>query len=256
MVHKAVWNGQECAVKIIKHLAVSIAFGVDPGTPDNDNVDFRRFMKECDRLRKLEHPNIVELYGIKFHEDGYPVIMMELLNGNLRNYLFQQRESLSLLHQLSLIKDIALGLEYLHSQRIVHRDICGENILLTMHQPLPVAKISDFSTSKIIGAKNSSIAMLPYRRGYIPPEFAQFPYEYDVKMDVFMFGVVISQIICCIENIENEVERRQVLEKIPREHPLKLDVNKMTSKYKVDRPSASEIARSIMSVYYSDTVKN
>ncbi len=50
--------------------------------------------------------------------------------------------------QISLSKDVSCGLAYIHSKQIIHCDLCGDNILLQLTQPVPIANISDFGISR------------------------------------------------------------------------------------------------------------
>ena len=82
-------------------------------------------------LRALKHPNIVLYMGIvKLKEDQFGIVQEYVRGGSLRHALSDTKRKLSWGLRLSLLQDIAQGLVYLHTQRVLHRDLKAENVLL------------------------------------------------------------------------------------------------------------------------------
>ncbi|XP_060190483.1 G-type lectin S-receptor-like serine/threonine-protein kinase LECRK4 [Lycium barbarum] len=100
----------------------------------------------------------------------------------------------------------AKGLGYLHeecSTEIIHCDIKPPNVLLDESL---IAKIADFGMAKLL-RKNQTRTTTRIRgtRGYVAPEwFRNVPIN--VKVDVYNFGVLLLELICCRKNYEQEVE--------------------------------------------------
>ena len=108
---------------------------------------------------------------------------MELMECNLKEYIKgKQEKKLSLLCQLSLCLDIAKGLKFLHSQEIIHRDLCDVNILIVNHwgELCPTAKVADFGMSRILPHEyiSATLTGLAHRLAYLPSEARDDPYHY------------------------------------------------------------------------------
>ena len=112
--------------------------------PENDAM----FVRETATLAPLDHPNINKLVGVCFSERPWLAVLELAEYGDLRKCLQNFRKKRFQLHpmeQLHLCKQIASGLHYLHSQRMVHRDIALRNILLGTNSQ---AKIADFGHAR------------------------------------------------------------------------------------------------------------
>lgn len=84
----------------------------------------------------------------------------------------------------------ARGLEYIHAQRIIHRDIAARNVLYTEKR---VAKISDFGMSRLGNFYEMSRGNKKVPLKWTAPE-SMVTYQYTPKTDVFSFGVLLWEI--------------------------------------------------------------
>jgi len=79
----------------------------------------------------LEHINVLPLFGTVMGFGRFPAMVCPWLeNGPLTSYLERERDSLSAGQRLALAHDVAMGLQYLHSQSVVHGDLSGSNVLI------------------------------------------------------------------------------------------------------------------------------
>ena len=102
------------------------------------------------------HPNIVEFLGAGKDVHSCPFIVMELMDGNLRDFIKHKNYQLKQKVIISIALDVAKGLSYLHghSPPILHRDLKTDNILLKRR----TAKIGDLGSAKV-----QQENMTPYR---------------------------------------------------------------------------------------------
>lgn len=87
---------------------------------------FKSFYKEVEIMKRLKHPNIVQLYGICTANIPKPIIVLEFLHrGSLFKVLHQDKLKLPKHRQLKVAIDMAYGINYLHniSPKIIHRDL-------------------------------------------------------------------------------------------------------------------------------------
>ena len=205
-----------------------------------------RFKKECEFMKTLCHPNIVTYYDTLFHPgSNLPVLVMELLNTSLCQYITTHADSLSVRVQLNLCHNIAAALEFLHSKHIIHRDLCGENILLNYSaDDIPVAKVTDFGISRKNIDMTHSLTAMGHRLGYLPPE-AQGPKDYDSSLDIFMFGAVMTQIAMKIPTIKSKDKRQELVRELrDTGHPLNPVVCECLDERKENRPKPSTLCAS------------
>ena len=117
--------------------------------------------------------------------------------------MIPNEQEISELVQLSISCDIAAALDYLQQTGIIHRDLCSDNVLLQVsgrRGPIPViAKTSDFGMSRILKHFDRMSAKLTliagYWAAYYPPELRDDLESYDESIDIFMFGVVMMQLL-------------------------------------------------------------
>lgn len=252
-VFKGEFNGMQCAVKVLYSVGIELMTDL-PITSNNigQTAAVESLRRECEFLQMFQHKNIVRHIAtriLKRKTVQIPVLVMELLNCNLRKYLLNTEE-IKLFIQVSLSVDVASGLEYLHDteRKLVHRDLCGDNILLSMEGVIPIAKISDFGMARIIDIESMSrsLSALGHRNGYLPPEAALLSTDfYDSSLDIFMFGAVITQIATKTPHIHSVKKRQELVTSINNDHPLCDIVVRCLQDNQNERPNAGEI-RSVL----------
>ena len=175
-----------------------------------------QFVRECQLMSTLDHPNIVQFLGVTFFPGSrLPALVMERLQTSLHDLLAPDPPpSLDLETEpppdatnpffklglmCSILSNVANGLAYLHAHQpspIIHRDLSARNVLLDSEM---VAKIADLGMARIMPHKKAAtMTKGPGNLVYMPPEAMadlKQPQEktvakYDASIDIFSFGVV------------------------------------------------------------------
>ena len=179
--------GLKCAGKRIHSALLGQCLGT--------SYTVQRFREECHILSCVRHPNIVQFLGVHFQKGvQVPILVMEYLPYTLTQCLSkydpQKDTSYSILH------DVALGLNYLHSQPspIVHRDLSSNNVLLTFNMH---AKISDLGVARILdlSPQFTPLTQTPGTPAFMPPEVMVAKPIYDTSVDVFSYGIMMMHVL-------------------------------------------------------------
>ena len=178
-----------------------------------------QFVRECQLMSTLRHPNIVQFLGLCFLPGSrLPALVMERLLTSLHDLLDPEMETSSspdapkpffpLSLKCSILHNVACGLAYLHerSPPIIHRDLSARNVLLNSGM---VAKIADLGVARIVPRMRvaATMTMGPGAIIYMPPEAMEeeepeddeedvSKAKYDASIDMFSFGVVSIFTLC------------------------------------------------------------
>ncbi|KAK4262563.1 hypothetical protein QN277_028111 [Acacia crassicarpa] len=165
----------------------------------------KEFRTELSAIGKTCHKNLVRLIG--FCDEGvHRLLVYEFMsNGTLADILFGELKPIWNL-RVNFALGIARGLLYLHEEcdaPIIHCDIKPQNILINEHF---IPKISDFGLAKLLYSNQSRTnTMIRGTRGYVAPEwFKAVPVT--AKVDVYSYGVMLLEIICCRRNVMMDME--------------------------------------------------
>nr|CAI5867666.1 unnamed protein product [Callosobruchus analis] len=143
-------------------------------------------------LRRLKHPNIVQLLET-FEDKSKFYLIMELVTGGELFDRIVEKGSYTEKDAADLIRQVLEAVDYMHEQGVVHRDLKPENLLYYSPDEDSKIMISDFGLSKM--EDSGVMATACGTPGYVAPEvLAQKPYGKAV--DVWSIGV-ISYILLC-----------------------------------------------------------
>ncbi|KAJ7852007.1 kinase-like domain-containing protein [Mycena leptocephala] len=133
-IWKGLVGGQTVAVKSMRQFK-----------EDDVKASLKKFGREALIWRQLSHPNLLPFFGLYVLDNRLCLISPWMDNGDLKDFL--SKSSSTNMDRISLIVDVAMGLEYLHKERVVHGDLKAANILVS---PSGRACITDFGLSSIV----------------------------------------------------------------------------------------------------------
>uniref|UniRef100_W8AXP7 Mitogen-activated protein kinase kinase kinase n=1 Tax=Ceratitis capitata TaxID=7213 RepID=W8AXP7_CERCA len=153
-------------------------------------------LKETDikHLRKLDHQNIIKFKGVCTQPPVFCIIMEFCPYGPLQNILKEQRNKKVMMPSrlVSWSRQIAHGMQYLHSHKIIHRDLKSPNILIGHEE---IVKISDFGTSKEWNEKSTKMSFAGTVAWMAPEVIRNEPCS--EKVDIWSYGVVLWEMLTC-----------------------------------------------------------
>ena len=226
----------------------------------NETEVRERFEREARLTAKLDHPNIIPIYDVGTHE-GRPFIVMKLLQGDSLVGRLRAKGGFTAEETLKLMRQLALGLDYLHGQGFIHRDIKAANIFVS---PEGHATILDFG---ILRQKSASTGitrtgMVMGTPHYMAPEQALGLKDVDHRVDLYALAVVLFECLTGTLPFEADSELRliqlqahapvpEILDRAPWiPKPVAAVVKKSLSKRPEDRfQTAAELVTALEAAY-------
>ncbi|KAF7333207.1 Kinase-like protein [Mycena venus] len=177
-VYQGTWNRTEVAIKVLQNDA-----GVKPSTASLRN--------EINIWSTLRHPNIVQFLGANTLDDK-PFIVMPYVQYNAKEFLRER----STFEPLYILRDISLGLEYLHSRKICHGDLKAINVLV---ETSGRALLCDFGLARLKADAStrtiSTVLEAPQIQGsrnWMAPELLNGS-RYRFPSDVYAFSMTLYE---------------------------------------------------------------
>jgi len=172
-------TGQQAAVK-----ALSRAL--------DDDSNFRdRFAAEIATLRKLDHPNIVQLYG-EGVQDGYLFFAMQYVPGQSLQQMLQSGYQFEWQQVSRLAIEICAALQHAHDRGVIHRDLKPANLLYDQDGRI---KLTDFGIAKLFGGTQLTAAgSVVGTADYMSPEQAQGR-QVTSRSDLYGLGSVMFTLL-------------------------------------------------------------
>ena len=196
------------------------------------------FQREMEMALQCQHQNIVTFLGATL--EGPPVILMELMDTNLRSAY--EQEHIKNHQVLGILHDIASALHFLHTRPdpVIHRDVSSANVLLkALYNDQWLAKLGDLGTAKI---QRLAATAGPGAAIYGAPEAAN-PSKHSSKMDVYSFGVLVPETLTKTLPYENlDSLKVHVQQQFPQYHQL---VTSCTNQQSSDRPTMYDVIKEL-----------
>lgn len=171
-------------------------------SPEARNLYVQRFRKEAARLVALQHPHILPVYEYGEHA-GYPYLVTPyMMNGSLADIVKQQGRC-SHEYVLEILEQIAAGLDYAHSQGVIHGTLKPSNIVLSDDETMLVAGFglmhmqqmrsieqSDRPYAHLLSVADTFLAAPEY----LAPEVVQGQ-PIDARSDIYALGIILFELL-------------------------------------------------------------
>ncbi|TEB37578.1 Pkinase-domain-containing protein [Coprinellus micaceus] len=186
-------------------------------TPDDDVDDIQREVALLTQLR--DAPNVTKYYGC--YMDGPRVwIVMEFANGGSVLSLMKASKDgcIEEKYVSIIIREVLIGLAYLHKVPVIHRDMKAANVLVTT---MGKVMICDFGVSALLttmSSKRNTLTGTPY---WMAPEVIEGVHAYDTKADIWSLGIMIYEMIKGVPPHSN-LDKFAVMDLIPKAKPPRL----------------------------------
>ncbi|KAF7321282.1 STE/STE20/YSK protein kinase [Mycena kentingensis (nom. inval.)] len=185
---------------------------------ESDDVgDIQREVALLTQLR--DAPNITQYYGC--YLDGPRVwIVMEFAQGGSALSLMKASKDgcLEEKYVSVMIREVLVGLNYLHKVPVIHRDIKAANVLVTVTGKVLICDFGVSALLTVTGSKRNTMTGTPY---WMAPEVVQTVPAYDTKADIWSLGIMIYEMIKGSPPHSN-LEPFKVMDLIPRVKPPRL----------------------------------
>ncbi|XP_023766449.1 serine/threonine-protein kinase STY46 isoform X1 [Lactuca sativa] len=176
-LYKGTYRSQEVAIKMLKAERI-----------DTDMQ--QEFAQEVYIMRKIRHKNVVQFIGACTKPSSLCIVTEFMSGGSVYDYLHKQKGTFKLPILLKVAIDISRGMNYLHQNNIIHRDLKCANLLMDEND---VVKVADFGVARVKAQTGVMTAETGTYRWMAPEVIEHKPY--DLKADVFSFGVVLWELL-------------------------------------------------------------
>jgi eukaryotic-like serine/threonine-protein kinase len=160
-----------------------------------------RFEAERQALALMDHPNIAKVLDAGATDAGRPYFVMELVHG-VPITDFCDRNDLPPHNRLELFAQVCRAVQHAHTKGIIHRDIKPTNVLVTLHEGVPVPKVIDFGVAKATGGRLTDRTLFTHFQQmvgtplYMSPEQAEMTgVDVDTRSDVYSLGVLLYELL-------------------------------------------------------------
>ncbi len=151
-------------------------------------IELARFATEAKVVGRLRHDNLVLVY--EYHTgDDQPFVAMEYVKGESLKNILSEKRTLPLNQVVSIAFQLLDGLDYIHDQRLVHRNLKPANIFIQENGPV---KIADFGLARSVDGPITAHGRLMGTPAYMSPEQSMGT-ALDARSDLFSLSVVLYE---------------------------------------------------------------
>ncbi|XP_037492900.1 serine/threonine-protein kinase STY17 isoform X3 [Jatropha curcas] len=176
-LYKGTYCSQEVAIKILKPERVSAEM-------------LREFSQEVYIMRKIRHKNVVQFIGACTRHPNLCIVTEFMARGSIYDFIHKQKGAFKLPSLIKVAVDVSRGMNYLHQNNIIHRDLKTANLLMDENE---VVKVADFGVARVQTQSGVMTAETGTYRWMAPEVIEHKPYDH--KADVFSFAIVLWELL-------------------------------------------------------------
>jgi serine/threonine protein kinase len=178
-----------------RRLGKLVALKVLRRTQPASDQALARFRREMEAVGQLDHPHLVEAHDAG-EQDGVVYLVLKLIEGIDLRRLVEERGPLPVAEACDLVRQAALGLQYLHERGLVHRDVKPANLMRT---PAGTVKVLDLGLARwrwAAGGDELTVAhMVLGTPDYLAPEQIENAAGTDIRADLYGLGATLFYLL-------------------------------------------------------------
>lgn len=148
-------------------------------------------IREIALLKQLAHANIVRLYDVIYTEKKLTLVF-EYLDQDLKKYMDSRPNGMDLFRVRSFMAQLLSGIYFCHSNKVLHRDLKPQNLLINAAGEL---KLADFGLARIFGVPIRSLTPEVITLWYRPPEILMGEKQYLTPVDMWSIGCIFAEMV-------------------------------------------------------------
>ena len=164
-------------------------------------VTRQRFLREARAASAVRHPSVVQVHDVLELEDGSPVMVMDLLEGETLTAKLERERPLPLGEVARVMVPVCAAVGAAHALGIVHRDLKPDNIFLAREHDGTVVKVLDFGIAKLTATEGDAAQTGPATNTgtflgtpfYMAPEQLFAERDVDFRADLWALGVILYE---------------------------------------------------------------
>ncbi|KAJ1816985.1 hypothetical protein LPJ56_002187 [Coemansia sp. RSA 2599] len=146
-------------------------------------------IREISLLKELKHPNILGLFDV-LHTEKKLTLVFEFMDSDLKKFVDAYGGDLDPLTVKHLLYQLLCGIAYCHRNRVLHRDLKPQNLLINKRGDL---KLGDFGLARAFGIPVRSYSHEVVTLWYRAPDVLLGSRQYDTSIDIWSIGCIFAE---------------------------------------------------------------